>query len=77
MAFLILGIGHLQRNDKGLPNPSVLKAGGCFALLAAFLAWYNALAGIADSTNSFFTFPVFPFPWSDQARGRKSARDTV
>jgi len=78
MAFLVLGIGYLQRNDKGLPNPPIIKAGGCFALLAAFMAWYNALAGIADSTNSFFTLPVFHFPWSEQARaGRKSERNTV
>ncbi|OXV10957.1 hypothetical protein Egran_01283 [Elaphomyces granulatus] len=77
MAFLVLGVGYLQRDDKGAPNTPIIKAGGCFALIAAFLAWYNALAGIADSTNSFFTLPVFHFPWSEQARGRKSARDTV
>jgi uncharacterized protein len=78
MAFLFIGIGYLQRDDNDLPNPPIIKTGGCFALLAAFMAWYNALAGIADSTNSFFTLPVFPFPWSEQARaGRKSERNTV
>ena len=51
MAFLLLGIGYLHRNAAGLPNPPVIKAGGFFALLAAFLAWYNALAGIADDSN--------------------------
>ena len=51
MAFLLLGIGYLHRDAMGAPNPPVIKAGGFFALLAAFLAWYNALAGIADDSN--------------------------
>ena len=51
MAFLLLGIGYLQHDAKGAPNVPVTKAGGFFALLAAFLAWYNALAGIADDSN--------------------------
>lgn len=33
-------------------------------MLAAFAAWYNALAGIADDSNSFFIVPVVHFPWS-------------
>ena len=37
----------------GMPNPPIIKAGGFFALLAAFLAWYNALAGIADDSNRY------------------------
>ncbi|WAO84439.1 Acetate permease A [Fusarium falciforme] len=44
------------------------KAAGLFGFLAAFLAWYNALAGLQDSSNSFFQVPVIHFPWSDQAR---------
>jgi succinate-acetate transporter protein len=50
MAFLLLGIGYLQ-NGSGAPNEGCIKAGGAFGILAAFLAWYNALAGIADSSN--------------------------
>ena len=53
MAFLLLGIGYLHRNSMDMPNPPVLKAGGFFALLAAFAAWYNALAGIADDSNRY------------------------
>ena len=48
---MLLGIGYLHRNAMGMPNPPIIKAGGFFALLAAFLAWYNALAGIADDSN--------------------------
>ena len=51
MAFMLLGIGYLHRDAAGMPNPPIIKAGGFFALLAAFLAWYNALAGIADDSN--------------------------
>jgi len=70
MAFLLLSIGYLHRPD-GTPQTSVIKAGGVFALLAAFTAWYNALAGIADSSNSFFVIPVLHFPWSEVGRDRR------
>jgi len=29
---------------------------------------YNALAGIADPSNSFFIIPVAHFPWSEKGR---------
>lgn len=74
MAFLLLGIGWLQ-HDGGKPNSSLIKAGGMFGLLAAFWAWYNAWAGIADSSNSFFTVPVMHFPWSDKGRERRGKVD--
>ena len=48
---MLLSIGYLHRDAMDMPNPPILKAGGFFALLAAFLAWYNALAGIADDSN--------------------------
>lgn len=78
IAFLLLSIGYLVRTD-GAPTAATIKAGGFFALLAAFLAWYNALAGIADSSNSFFIIPVAHFPWSEKGRERRAklARETV
>ena len=60
MAFLLLGIGYLHRDAKGAPNPPIIKAGGYFGLFAAFMAWYNALAGIADSSNSYVSAVFFP-----------------
>lgn len=51
LAFLLLGIGYLHPDSAGAPNPPVISAGGFFALMAAFLAWYNALAGILDDSN--------------------------
>ena len=50
LAFLMLGCAQFTFVD-GAPSPSLKKAGGMFGLLAAFLAWYNALAGIAEGTN--------------------------
>jgi succinate-acetate transporter protein len=54
IAFLMLGIGYLNPSG-GAPNSACIKAGGYFGLFAAFLAWYNALAGIADSSNRSVT----------------------
>lgn len=79
MALLLLGVGYLQHGADG-PNPALIKAGGAFGILAAFAAWYNALAGIADTSNSFFVIPVAHFPWSEKglaARQPKSAEHTA
>ncbi|KAI9650719.1 Accumulation of DYads [Ciborinia camelliae] len=79
MAFLFLGIGHLEADSAGVPSSGLIKAGGYFGLLAAFIAWYNALAGLADDSNSFFVIPVAHFPWSVKGRElrNKTERQTV
>jgi len=74
LAFLCLGIGYLNRTNRA-PGITAIKAGGGFGILAAFLAWYNALAGIADSSNSFFVVPVAHFPWSDKGREARNKVD--
>jgi len=76
MAFLFLALAKFEPGSAEALN----KTGGVFGLFAAFLAWYNALAGIADSSNSFFVIPVAHFPWSDKGRERrgvKTERETV
>ncbi|KAJ5327040.1 hypothetical protein MYU51_008257 [Penicillium brevicompactum] len=75
LTFLLLGIGYLQRGAGNVPNAKVEKAGGLFGLLAAFAAWYNALAGIADTSNSFFIIPVAHFPWSATGKSRRGKSD--
>lgn len=70
LTFLLLAIAYMD-NGSGAPNPSLVKAGGGFGLAAAILAWYNALAGIADTSNSFFIIPVVHFPWSDTGKQRR------
>jgi len=72
LAFLLLGIAYLEHTAAG-PDSKILKAGGLFGLLAAFMAWYNALAGMADDSNSFFVIPVAHFPWSVTGREKRVA----
>lgn len=72
LAFLFLGVAYLKPVD-GAPRTSLLRAGGAFGILAAFLAWYNALAGIADTSNSFFIIPVAHFPWSEKGKAARTA----
>jgi hypothetical protein len=76
LAFLLLGIGYLHHSN-GEPNQGCIKAGGAFACLSAFWAWYNAFAGIADSSNSFFVVPVFHFPWSEKGRENRVKVDNT
>lgn len=76
LAFLCLAIGHLTASAEGKVNLSAQKAGGYFGIFSAFLAWYNALAGMADSSNSFFVIPVAHFPWSAKGRERRGRTKT-
>lgn len=70
----MLGLAYLLGADAGAPHTGCLRAGGAFGIIAAFAAWYNALAGIADTSNSFFVIPVAHFPWSEKGR---ETRDKV
>lgn len=63
LALSYILVSNTKSQDVGLQ-----KAGGMFGLLSAFLAWYIGFAGLADSSNSFFTVPVWHFPWSDKGR---------
>jgi len=76
ITFLLLACSNYAA-DNGAATMSVnlQKAGGLFGFLAAFLAWYNALAGIQDSSNSFFTVPVFHFPWSDKGKELRQGKN--
>ncbi|KAL8366539.1 hypothetical protein RB595_010411 [Gaeumannomyces hyphopodioides] len=74
MAFLMLACAQyaLAAGGVGLGH-SLERAGGAFGMLSAFLAWYNAFAGIADHSNSLFLIPVFHFPWSEKGRSARAA----
>jgi len=72
LAFLFLGVSYLNPQN-GAPHVGCTRAGGAFGILAAFLAWYNALAGLADTSNSFFIIPVAHFPWSEKGRQIRSS----
>ncbi|KAI0203505.1 gpr fun34 family protein [Astrocystis sublimbata] len=80
LAFLFLATSEFANsNGNATAGAGLQKAGGVFGLFAAFLAWYNAFAGIADTSNSFFIPHVFHFPWSEKGREAraKTARETV
>jgi succinate-acetate transporter protein len=70
ITFLLLALSYIltPKMTGGTPNVKFKKAGAIFGFLAAFFAWYNALAGMADDSNryvnyvpasSFFFRPLF------------------
>jgi hypothetical protein len=72
LAFLFLFLARFYPTAEGGPSVSLNKAGGYFGIFSAFVAWYNALAGLADTSNSFFIIPVAHFPWSEKGREARS-----
>ncbi|OJJ35969.1 hypothetical protein ASPWEDRAFT_51871 [Aspergillus wentii DTO 134E9] len=77
VSFLLLGVSYVHRGSYPEYHIPVMKASGLFALLASFTAWYIALAGVMDDSNSFFIIPVFHFPWSEKGRqSRKERRES-
>ncbi|TVY82487.1 Acetate permease A, partial [Lachnellula suecica] len=77
LTFLCLALAYLYCDATGTPNIALQKSGGMFGILAAFLAWYVALAGIADDSNSFFTIPVWHFPWSEKGRAARQKTEEL
>ncbi|OQV06999.1 hypothetical protein CLAIMM_11493 [Cladophialophora immunda] len=75
VTLLLLACAYLNPQN-GAPHKGLLHAGGVFGLITAFLAWYNALAGIADTSNSFFIIPVAHFPWSEKSKAGSRPRHT-
>ncbi|KMQ44075.1 GPR/FUN34 family protein [Trichophyton rubrum] len=76
LAFLFLGVGHLIESAPGKIYIPLIKAGGFFGILAALLAWYCALSGMADPNNSFIKFPLGRLPWMGNQRV-KTEREVV
>lgn len=59
LCFLMLACGTYATSTGAMDTSHMLHmAGGGFGMLAAFLAWYNAFAGIADS-RLVILFPSF------------------
>lgn len=76
MTFLLLAIGHFVQTSAGAPTSSIIKAGGAFGIITAFIAWYNAMAQLSEKSNSFFNYPVGHFPWSEKRRAEKRDHPT-
>jgi len=77
LAFLMLFIAKFVTDDLGNASVNITKAGGVFGLMAAFLAWYCALAGVLDDKNSWFLVPVIHLPWSPTAMERRQKQHAV
>lgn len=56
LTFLMLSIGDLG----GVHNCT--RAGGVLGVITAFIAWYNAFAGLATKQNSYFTVHGMALP---------------
>lgn len=61
ITFLMLAIGHFA-NSVGC-----IRAGGVLGIVTAFLAWYNAFAGIANKENSYILPHVIYMPGTVRA----------
>ncbi|KAJ5728841.1 GPR1/FUN34/yaaH protein [Penicillium malachiteum] len=75
IAALLIALSYFYPHPDGAPNKYLAKAGGFFAILTAFLAWYSALAELANHENSFFVLPVGHFPWSKKNREQRNRGD--
>ncbi|RPB26597.1 hypothetical protein L211DRAFT_866461 [Terfezia boudieri ATCC MYA-4762] len=72
LALLVISITQFHQSADGLPNPDLTRLSGVIVLVTAFMCWYNAMAGLLDESNSFFTLPVFPFPWTKEAQKKEA-----
>ncbi|KAI8604073.1 GPR1/FUN34/yaaH family-domain-containing protein, partial [Dissophora ornata] len=55
ITFFVLSSAHLSHLSAG---NLVTKIGGALGLVTAFLAWYNAAAGLYDASNTFVKLPT-------------------
>ena len=74
--FLFCMVAHIF-NDGSLPHTGLLRAGGAFGIVTAFLSWYNAFAGLADDSNSFFIVPAVYFPWTAKTQTKEPEHDHI
>ncbi|CDK27327.1 unnamed protein product [Kuraishia capsulata CBS 1993] len=56
ITFLLLSLGYLA------PSVGCTRAGGVFGVITAFIAWYNAYAGVANPQNAYLTIKPFNLP---------------
>lgn len=72
ITFLLLSIAHFHQGPDGSVHQGLTRLGGGFGIACSISCWWNAMAGLLDESNSFFTLPVFPFPWSKEAQEKKA-----
>lgn len=60
VTFLLLSIGHF------VGKVGVTRAGGVLGVIVAFIAWYNAYAGVATKQNSYVLARPIPLPSTER-----------
>lgn len=60
ITFLLLSIGEFSA------NVSVTRAGGVIGVIVAFIAWYNAYAGVATRQNSYLLAKAINLPSNER-----------
>ncbi|CCK73487.1 Ady2p NDAI_0G05040 [Naumovozyma dairenensis CBS 421] len=60
ITFLLLSIGEFTGKY------GVTRAGGILGVIVAFIAWYNAYAGVATKQNSYLMAKPFALPTNDR-----------
>lgn len=60
ITFLLLAIGNASLVGTHSITNSTIKIGGWIGIITAILAWYAALAGVANSTFGRDLLPLFP-----------------
>ncbi|CCC67417.1 hypothetical protein NCAS_0A08590 [Naumovozyma castellii] len=60
ITFLLLCIGEFTH------KVGVTRAGGVLGVIVAFIAWYNAYAGVATKENSYLVAHPFPLPTNER-----------
>lgn len=58
ITFLLLAIGEFKA------SVGTTRGGGVFGVVVAFIAWYNAYAGLANKENTYVTIKPFYLPGS-------------
>lgn len=71
-AFMFLALSQQYAVSHASLAGKFQQAGGAFGIIAAFAAWYNMFAGMADTTNFWFAIPVSHLPWSEKAKSERS-----
>lgn len=60
LTFLLLSIGEFSG------KVGVTRAGGVLGVVVAFIAWYNAYAGVANRQNSYILARPIPLPTNER-----------
>lgn len=58
--FLLLSIGSFSGKE------GITRAGGILGIVVAFVAWYNAFAGITEKHNSYVVLGSIPLPSNER-----------